>query len=256
MLFSFFFFPLTCVFPVFAKYALFERARRDLPPGYDVERHFTPRYGVWDQRVCLVPDGDLFDAIRAGRASVVTDQIERFTPGGIRLRSGEELPADLIVTATGLEMRALGGLCFSVDGRRVELSQTMSYKGCLFSGLPNLAWAFGYTNASWTLKADLTAEYVCKLINHMDAVGAVRCVPRRPGPGVEERPWLDFSSGYVQRGLPSFPKQGSKRPFRLYQNYALDVLTLRHASIADDALEFTAASDPAPAVRALPSVSE
>ncbi|HMI91999.1 MAG TPA: NAD(P)/FAD-dependent oxidoreductase, partial [Polyangiales bacterium] len=188
------FFHLTRLMPVLAKRALVERARRDLGRGYDVERHFTPRYNVWDQRVCLVPDGDLFEAIRAGKVTVVTDHIDRFTQDGIRLQSGQELVADVIVTATGLQLQPLGGFALTVDGRRMELSQTMNYKGCMFSDLPNLAWAFGYTNASWTLKADLTAEYVCKLLNHMDAVGAVRCVPRRRDRTVEERPWLDFSS--------------------------------------------------------------
>jgi monooxygenase len=250
------FFYLTRLLPGLSKRALVGLARRDLGPGYDVERHFTPRYDVWDQRVCLVPDGDLFEAIRAGKVTVVTDHIERFTADGIRLRSGQDLPADLIITATGLQMLPLGGLQLTVDGRRVDVSRTMNYKGCMFSDLPNLAYAFGYTNASWTLKADLTAEYVCKLLNHMDAVGAVRCVPRRPDRSVQERPWLDFSSGYVQRSLALFPKQGSKRPFRLYQNYALDLFTLRHGLIDDGTLELTPAPTLTDPIAALPSTSE
>ena len=250
------FFHLPRLLPGLAKRALIALARRDLAPDYDVERHFTPRYNVWDQRVCLVPDGDLFEAIRAGKVTVVTDHIERFTRDGIRLRSGQELAADLIITATGLQMLPLGGLAFTVDGRRIEPSQTMNYKGCMFSGLPNLAYAFGYTNASWTLKADLTAEYVCKLLNHMDAVGAVRCVPRVPDRTIEERPWLDFTSGYVQRSLALFPKQGSKRPFRVYQNYAFDLFTLRHGLIDDGTLELTPAAALAEPIAALPSTSE
>jgi monooxygenase len=242
--------------PNLSKRVVIGLARKGLPPGYDVERHFTPRYGVWDQRVCLVPDGDLFEAIKAGRVTVVTDHIDRFTATGIRLQSGQELAADLIVTATGLNMQPLGGLAVTVDGRHVELSQAMNYKGCMFSDIPNLAYAFGYTNASWTLKADLTAEYVCNLLRHMDATGAVRAVPRRTDPTIEERPWLDFTSGYVERAMARFPRQGSKRPFRLYQNYALDLLVLRHASIDDGVLELSARPEPAPAVPALPSVTE
>jgi cation diffusion facilitator CzcD-associated flavoprotein CzcO len=250
------FFHLTRFLPRAANRALIERARRDLGPDYDVGRHFTPRYNVWDQRVCLVPDGDLFAAIRAGKVTVVTDHIERFTRDGIRLRSGQELPADVVVTATGLQLLPLGGLALTVDGRRMELNRSLNYKGCMFTGLPNLAYAFGYTNASWTLKADLTAEYVCNLLNHMDAVGAVRCVPHQPDASVKEQPWLDFTSGYVQRSLALFPKQGSKRPFRLHQNYALDLFTLRHGLIDDGTLELTPASAAVEPVAALPSTSE
>jgi hypothetical protein len=162
----------------------------------------------------------------------------------------------VIVTATGLQLLPLGGLALTVDGRRMDLSQSLNYKGCMFTGLPNLAYAFGYTNASWTLKADLTAEYVCKLLNHMDAVGAVRCVPHRPDASVQEQPWLDFTSGYVQRSLALFPKQGSKRPFRLHQNYALDLFTLRHGLIDDGTLELTPAGTSAQPIAALPSTSQ
>jgi cation diffusion facilitator CzcD-associated flavoprotein CzcO len=250
------FYVLPRLLPGLARRAIVQGVRNALGPDYDVDKHFSPRYAVWDQRVCLVPDQDLFHAIREGRASVVTDQIETFTPNGIRLVSGEALDADLIVTATGLELRFLGGMALQVDGRAIELPKVMSYKGCMFSDVPNLAYSFGYTNASWTLKADLTSEYVCRLIRYMDAIGATRCTPRRIDRSVQERPFLDFTSGYVQRGLPTLPKQGSKRPYRLYQNYLLDLLLLRHGALDDGALEFAPArgrSRSEPAVARLPS---
>jgi cation diffusion facilitator CzcD-associated flavoprotein CzcO len=213
--------------------------RQALGRGFDVEKHFTPRYNPWDQRLCLVPDSDLFAAIKAGRASVVTDHVETFTEKGIRLRSGEELEADLVVTATGLDLVVLGGVELTVDGRSVELPKTMSYKGMMFADVPNLASAIGYTNASWTLKCDLTCEYVCRLLNHMAAHGVRQCTPRRNDPSVTEQPWIDFTSGYVQRSLHKFPKQGSKKPWRLYQNYLLDLVTLRLGSVDDGTMEFS-----------------
>jgi monooxygenase len=212
---------------------------RRLPPGYDIDTHFKPRYGPWDQRLCLVPDGDLFEALSEGRASVVTDQIETFTEKGIRLASGAELDADLIVTATGLNLLALGGMQLAVDGRDVEVSETMSYKGMMLSGVPNMAIAFGYTNASWTLKADLTCEYVCRLLNHMDAHGYVECRPRERDPEMPEEPFIDFSSSYVLRSIDKFPKQGARAPWRLYQNYALDIFSLRFGSLTDEGIEFS-----------------
>ncbi len=219
--------------------ALLRRAlERQLPPGYDIDTHFNPRYDPWDQRLCLVPDGDLFKAIGAGRASVVTDRIETFTERGIRLASGAELEADLIVTATGLNLVVFGGMEIAIDGSEVELAQTMSYKGMLLSGVPNLALTVGYTNASWTLKCDLTCEYVCRLLNHMAAHGYRVCTPRRD-PAVAELPFIDFSSGYVLRTIDQFPKQGSKAPWRLYQNYALDILSLKRGAVEDGALEFS-----------------
>jgi monooxygenase len=214
--------------------------QRRLPPGYDVETHFKPRYGPWDQRLCLVPDGDLFEAICAGRASMVTDRIREFTERGIRLQSGAELEADLVVTATGLNLLALGGVELLVDGREIEPAETMSYKGMMLSGVPNLVITFGYTNASWTLKADLTCEYVCRLLNHMDERGYAHCVPRRD-PAMPEQPFIDFSSGYVQRAIDQFPRQGSRAPWRLYQNYALDVVSLRFGTIEDGTIEFSTA---------------
>jgi cation diffusion facilitator CzcD-associated flavoprotein CzcO len=211
---------------------------RQLPAGYDVDTHFKPRYNPWDQRMCLVPNGDLFAAIRDGRASVVTDQIERFTPTGIRLASGQQLDADLIVTATGLNMLALGGLELEVDGSEVKLPETLGYKGMMLSGVPNFAFALGYTNASWTLKCDLTCAYVCRLINHMSEHAYRYCVPRNDDPSLRTEPFIDFSSGYVQRSIDKFPRQGSRAPWRLYQNYALDVIALRFRPLQDGVLQF------------------
>jgi len=211
---------------------------KQLGPDYDVATHFTPRYNPWDQRLCLVPDGDLFREINAGRMSIVTDHIERFTQSGIKLKSGEELQADIIVTATGLQMKLFSGLEVSVDGTRIDLAKTMSYKGMMFSGVPNFAAAFGYTNASWTLKADLTCEYVCRLLRYMDRRGYRQCMPKRD-PSVAELPWLDFTSGYVQRALHQLPRQGAKKPWRLYQNYARDLMALRFGSVKDGAMQFS-----------------
>jgi cation diffusion facilitator CzcD-associated flavoprotein CzcO len=212
-----------------------------LPPGYDVETHFNPRYNPWDQRLCLVPDGDLFSAISDGRASVVTDQVETFTERGIRLASGAELEADLIVTATGLNLLVLGGVRLEVDGEEVDVSDRLGYKGMMLSGVPNMASAFGYTNASWTLKCDLTCDYVCRLLNHMDAEGYDECRPADPAPGLPREPFIDFNSGYVLRAIDQFPKQGPKSPWRLHQNYALDILALRFGKLEDGTLQFTRA---------------
>jgi monooxygenase len=210
-----------------------------LPQGFDVDTHFKPSYGPWDQRLCLVPDGDLFDAICDGRASVVTDHIETFTEDGLKLASGAELEADLIVTATGLNLLTLGGMQIAVDGREVDVSQTMSYKGMMLGGVPNLAMAFGYTNASWTLKCDLTCGYVCRLLNHMEEQGFRQCTAVNSDPSITELPFIDFSSSYVQRSIHLFPKQGSRAPWRLYQNYALDILALRYGAIDDGAMQFS-----------------
>ncbi|HWX45168.1 MAG TPA: NAD(P)/FAD-dependent oxidoreductase [Solirubrobacteraceae bacterium] len=225
-----------------------KRLERHLPSGYDIDTHFNPNYNPWDQRLCLVPDGDLFEAIRAGRASVVTDRIDTFTEHGLRLESGAELQADLIVTATGLSLLALGGMRIAVDGRDVELPQTMSYKGMMLSGVPNLAMALGYTNASWTLKCDLTCEYVCRLLNHMDAHGYRLCTPQNRDPSVAPQPFIDFSSSYVLRHIEEFPKQGSKAPWRLYQNYALDILSLKFGAIEDGAMQFSGSGSVAESV--------
>jgi cation diffusion facilitator CzcD-associated flavoprotein CzcO len=217
---------------------------RALPRGYDIDKHFTPRYNPWDQRMCLVPDSDLFEAISKGDASVVTDRIATFTESGIELESGEELEADVIVTATGLNLLFLGGLRLSVDGEDVDIPSTMTYKGMMLSGVPNLAFTVGYTNASWTLKADLTSEYVCRLLNHMDAHGYSRCAPE-VDPSVTEEPLLDFTSGYVLRSLDQFPKQGSEEPWKLRQNYVFDIRAIRRGAIDDGAMRFArGASEP------------
>ena len=210
-----------------------------LPEGFDVDVHFNPRYGPWDQRLCLVPDGDLFKAISGGRASMVTDEIDRFVASGVRLASGAELDADVVVTATGLNLLAIGGIELVVDGEPVSLPERMAYKGMMLSRVPNFAFTIGYTNASWTLKADLVAEYVCRLLAHMERHGYRRCVPVDDDPSVEARPLLDFAAGYVQRSIHLFPKGGSRAPWRLGMNYAQDVVTLRHGGLEDGALRFS-----------------
>jgi cation diffusion facilitator CzcD-associated flavoprotein CzcO len=214
---------------------------KQLPEGYDVDTHFKPSYNPWDQRMCLVPDGDLFDAISAGTADVVTDRIASFTETGLLLESGAELEADVVVTATGLNLLAFGGLEFEIDGKRVDLPETMAYKGMMLEGVPNAAASIGYTNASWTLKCDLTCEYVCRLLNHMDEHGYAYCTPRNGDPSIGREPFIDFKSGYVLRAIDDFPKQGSRTPWRLHQNYVRDVVGLRYGALADEAMEFTPA---------------
>jgi len=225
--------------PDATKRTILKFAQAQLGPDFDVGKHFNPRYNPWDQRLCLVPDGDLFAAIRSGKASVVTDEIETFTEKGIRLRSGGELEAGVIVTATGLKMRLMGGVELVVDGIAVDLAKTMTYKGMMSSDVPNLAMALGYTNASWTLKCDLTSDYVCRLLNFMGQHGYAYCTPRKRDPSISEEPALSFTSGYVQRALASLPKQGSKKPWRLNQNYALDLMALRFGTVDDGTVEFT-----------------
>jgi cation diffusion facilitator CzcD-associated flavoprotein CzcO len=224
--------------PERVKAAILKLTTEALAPGYDVARHFTPRYNVWDQRLCLVPDGDLFAAINAGRVSVVTDRIERFTETGIALESGEVLEADLIVTATGLAVRLLGGIALIVDGARVDVADRLSYKGMMLNDVPNLALAFGYTNASWTLKCDLTSRYACRLINHMERHGLSFCVPRIGAEGVSREPMLDFSSGYVARASGSLPGQGPRPPWRVHQNYLKDLAALGLGTVTDGVMEF------------------
>jgi len=230
-------------FPNFVKTGLIKKTSKQLGSEYDVATHFTPRYNPWNQRLCLVPDGDLFQAIKAGRASVVTDQIERFTEKGIRLQSGEELQADIIVTATGLVLQAVGGAELEVDGRHVDLGKTLAYKGVLLSGVPNLASVFGYINASWTLKADLICAYVCRLLNLMDRKGARQVTPRN---GREEAvaPFVQkFMPGYIERSVANWPKQGAKAPWRVYQNYLRDVWSLKWSPVDNPALEFSSPTE-------------
>jgi monooxygenase len=224
--------------PDYMRQGILNLVRKELGPKYDVEKHFSPRYNPWDQRLCLVPDSDLFATIRAGKASIVTDEIETFTETGLRLRSGDGIEADIIVTATGLRLKLLGGTQIVVDGAPVDMSRTLGYKGVMFSDIPNFASAFGYTNASWTLKADLTAAYVCRLLNYMDERGYASCTPRKRDPEIVEEPMVNFTSGYFLRASASLPKQGSKKPWRLYQNYALDTLALRFGKVDDGAMEF------------------
>jgi cation diffusion facilitator CzcD-associated flavoprotein CzcO len=240
-----FFYQLSRRRPRQVKRALLDAVRKELGPNYDVAKHFKPRYNPWDQRVCLVPDGDLFAAIREGRASVVTDEIETFTEKGLRLRSGAELEADLIVTATGLELVPLANLSITVDGVPIRIADTVTYKGMMLSGVPNMASSVGYTNASWTLKCDLTCEYVCRLLNHMREHGYAICTPQLRDPSVQAESWIDFSSGYVQRSLHKFPKQGSKSPWRLHQNYLLDTISLGYGRVDDGTMEFAALPEPA-----------
>ncbi len=227
--------------PEAAKQRLIGLVRDQLAPGYDVGRHFTPRYNPWDQRVCLVPDGDLFEAIRSGRASVETDTIDSFTETGIRLASGTEIAADIAVSATGLKMHVLGGMALEVDGAAVEPGRTMAYKGMMLSGVPNFAFIVGYANASWTLKADLVAGHVCRLLNFMRRRGYASVTPERD-PAVPETPFLDFSSGYIQRAVGLMPKQGDRAPWKLNQNYIRDLALFRLAPLADRALRFTRAA--------------
>jgi monooxygenase len=224
--------------PKFVRAALRKLAQKQLPEGYDVDTHFNPRYSPWDQRLCIVPGGDLFESIKRGDASVVTDEIETFTEKGVKLASGDELEADIIVTATGLNVQALGGVELTVDGQTFEPSQTVGYKGIMFSGIPNLALAIGYTNASWTLKCDLACEYVCRLLRHMDERGYDQVTPVWPNTELPDRPFIDLQSGYVLRSIDQFPKQSDHAPWRLYQNYIRDVPMFKRAPIEDSALEF------------------
>jgi len=225
--------------PAKVKRAIIDMARAALGPDYDVDTHFTPTYDPWTQRLCLVPDADLFDAIKAGRAEVVTDHIERFTPEGIVLKSGETLQADIIVSATGLDMQVLSGAEFTVDGQRIDFGRTFNYKGMMYSGVPNLASVFGYINASWTLKADLIAKQVCRILNHMDRKGFTQCRPVNDDPDMATAPWFDFSSGYIRRAMERFPKMGPTPPWVAHQNYVKDLLYLRGGTVDDGVLRFS-----------------
>jgi cation diffusion facilitator CzcD-associated flavoprotein CzcO len=232
-----FFYNLARRRPGVMKRRILRGVREHLGSDYDVA-HFSPAYDPWDQRLCIAPDGDLFKAIRAGKASVVTDTIESFTETGLELRSGGRLDADVIVAATGLTVKVMGGIEIAVDGARVDLSKALFYKGMMFSNVPNLAGALGYTNASWTLKCELTSKYVCRLINHMDARGYAWCVPRRRDPTIVEEPAIGLTSGYIQRASAILPKQGSKEPWRLNQNFALDTAALKFGALEDGTMEF------------------
>ena len=245
VLFGMFFYNMARKRPQRVKERIVGMVREHLGPDYDVATHFTPSYNPWDQRICLVPDADLFAAIKSGGAEVVTDTIDRFTPDGIRLASGRVLAADVIVTATGLRLQMMGGARLAVDGAAVDVGERLQYKGMMLSDVPNMAFTFGYTNASWTLKADLVAGYVCRLLNTMRRRGVRQATPRiGDGPVVPE-PFADFTSGYIQRAAPILPKQGDKRPWKLNQNYALDLMALRFGSV-DDSMEFSSPVADAP----------
>jgi cation diffusion facilitator CzcD-associated flavoprotein CzcO len=224
--------------PELMKRLLRRMVAAQLPPDFDIDAHFSPSYDPWDQRLCVVPDGDLFAAIRAGRASIATDRIETFTEDGIRLESGQELPADIIVTATGLNLELLGGAKLEVDGEPVDPAGAVVYKGLMLSGVPNTAMALGYTNASWTLKCDLISEYVCRLLRHLDATGCDTVLPLAPGPEEPRVPVIDLKSGYVLRALDQMPSQATRFPWRLHNNYFRDIRMLRRSPLQDEAVRF------------------
>ncbi|MFG1816772.1 flavin-containing monooxygenase [Kribbella sp. NPDC049174] len=230
--------------PAHAAWLLNSTVARQLPDSIPVDPHFTPRYKPWDQRLCLVPDADLFEVLGDGSASVVTDEIETFIPTGLRLRSGQELEADLVVTATGLRMVALGNIQLTVDGQAVDPHDTFVYKGMMLSGVPNLAWCIGYTNNSWTLRSDLTSQYVCRLLNHLTATGTSICVPEidQSEYDAPRRPVVDLSSGYIQRAASVLPRQGTRGPWRLRQNYPRDLVLLRFGPITDESMRFKPAA--------------
>jgi len=228
--------------PARIKELLLGQVRKHLGPDYDVEKHFTPSYDPWDQRLCLIPNGDLYESINSGKTSIVTDQIDRITKRGIRLASGEELDADVIIAATGLNLKLLGGVQFGVDGEPVHFPDTWTYKGMMYSDVPNLVQTFGYINASWTLRADLTAEYTCRLLNRMDELGLRQATPRLREQDRDMPPqsWIEnFSAGYMKRGLHQFPKQGDHAPWQNTQDYAADKKMIREGPLEDGALAFS-----------------
>ena len=225
--------------PSFVKRMIRKGLERSLPAGYDIDTHFTPRYDPWDQRFCVVPDGDLFKAIGEGTAEVVTDHIDRFTANGIRLESGRELDADIIVTATGLELLFLGGIELVVDGEKVDVGDRLTYKGMMLEGVPNLAIAVGYTNASWTLKCDLTCDYVTRVLNHLHDAGLRQATPVNHDASVSSAPLLGLTSGYVLRSADAFPKQGTRFPWQVHQSYLRDYRAMKLSGLQDDAMVFS-----------------
>ena len=234
------------------KWMVARGVRRHLGTQYDA-KHFTPPYNPWDQRLCIAPDADLFREMKRGRVSVVTDQIETFNENGVLLKSGQQLDADIIITATGLVLKLISGMQLTVDGARADLPKSLVYKGMMFSDVPNLAFAIGYTNASWTLKCDLASEYVCRLLNHMDQHNYAVCTPRVTDPDIEHEPVIDFNSGYVLRALDTLPHQGSKMPWRLHQNYMKDLSMMRYGRVDDGTMEFRSApaAQPRPTTEAV-----
>ncbi|MCP5015236.1 MAG: NAD(P)/FAD-dependent oxidoreductase [Ketobacter sp.] len=236
--FQMFFYKLARAKPKAIRRLLLSQVRRQVGENFDM-KHFSPKYNPWDERLCAVPNGDLFKSIRNGKASVVTDLIDTFTEKGILLQSGQELEADIIITATGLDLQLLGGMALELDGQPFTMSQTMNYKGFMFKDVPNFGMVFGYTNASWTLKADITIEYLCRLLKLMDKKKMKQVTPRLTDSSVHEEPFLDFQSGYVQRALAHLPRQGNKAPWKLHQNYALDLAMLRYGDLDDGVITFS-----------------
>ncbi len=234
-------FKLSRKYPNAVRKFLLKQVKVQVGPNFDM-KHFTPPYNPWDQRLCAVPNGDMFKVLKKGKASVVTDHIDRFTDKGILLKSGQTLEADIIVTATGLNLRLFGGMTMSVDGKAVEMNKHISYKGLMFNDIPNFSNTLGYTNASWTLKADLIAEYVCRLLKHMDKTGTRIAVAERKDPNVKEAPLLDMTSGYVARAADTLPKGADRAPWKLYQNYALDMDQLHNGKLEDGVMTFRKAS--------------
>ena len=240
------FFKLSRWRPDLVKKILRKGLERQLPAGYDIDTHFTPTYNPWDQRLCVVADGDMFKAIKAGTASVTTDRIDTFTETGLRLESGQELDADVVVTATGLDLLFIGGIEVTVDGEKIDVPSKLTYKGMMLQDVPNFALALGYTNASWTLKAELTCDYVCRLVNHLHETGNRQCTPRATGADVSDDPVFNLSSGYVTRNLDKLPKQGKSFPWQTHHSYLADYRAMKRKPIVDGAMVF---SNPAPRVR-------
>lgn len=232
------FFRLSRRYPNLIRRLVLHGVRKAVGPNVDM-KHFTPRYNPWDERFCAVKGGDLFEAVKAGRVTVVTDHIDHFTEKGIKLQSGNELEADIIITATGLDLKFFGGIQITVDGQPYDHTQKMSYRSVMLEDLPNLAFTFGYTNASWTLKADITSEWICRVLKHMDKTGARRVVPVNRDPSIVRSAYLDFTSGYIQRSLHKFPKMGNKAPWKLKQLYPYDLMMLRYSRLEDGILEFS-----------------
>jgi len=242
VLFSMAFYRFCLAFPDKARKFLMSGVEKEIGPNVDM-KHFSPAYNPWDERVCAVPDGDMFTAIKRGDASVVTDHIETFTEQGIKLKSGEELEADIIITATGLDLQMFGGMQIIVDGETFDTSKKMGYRGVMLEGLPNMGAIFGYTNASWTLKADLVTKYLCRLLKYMDREGVRQCTPKNVDALVKPEAVIKMQSGYIKRAEGKVPKQGSKHPWKLYQNYAFDMATLKFTKINDGVLEFSNSSE-------------
>jgi monooxygenase len=240
ILFGIYFYTLTRRRPEVAKEQLLYQVRRQLGDSYDIETHLTPAYNPWDQRLCLAPDGDFFAAIRSGKVSIATDQIEAFTERGIKLRSGDDLAADIIVTATGLTMKIVGGVQLVVDDVPVDLAKTLIYRGMMYRDVPNLAFVFGYVNASWTLKCELITQRLCRILNYMDRHAYIQCTPRLEDQAIAEEPMLtDLTSGYIQRARDIMPRQSSNNPWKMHQNYLRDIWSLRLNQVNDGTIKFT-----------------